>query len=173
MNFQQQGRNISAAGVLKKKTVDMLVTASATKQTLLEYFPHNYYGTSGATMMFWNNSTEMTKSINTSPNCSGLWNVNIGWSGFNLAQPGYAKLGNGMTIQWGSVIASTHMTDYKYFPVAFDNAALIGIACYGYIGASGTGSGFSIIDKFKFLVSHRADNTALVAGAVNWVAIGY
>ena len=169
------GKGMHNFGTLSKKTVPVLTDfAGAKYQTLLEYKPHNYsFGVTSSIMHFWDNSTDLNKNLNTSYNNSGLWTTNVGWSGFNFANPGYAKLGNGLTIQWGTAYGSTHAADYKYFPIAFDNAVLIGVACYGYIAASGSGSGFSMIDKFKFLVSHRTSDTTLLSAAVNWIAIGY
>ena len=103
---------------------------------------------------------------------SGLWVTNIGWAAFNLGKPGYARMSNGMTIQWGNVSGSTSGTDYKYFPVAFNTGTVVGVSSYGIFGASGTGSAFEVIDRFKFLATHRNDASIPVGGLVNWIAVG-
>ena len=168
-------KGINNFGILKKKTTQVISSSAQAKfQTTLEYIPHNYnFGVSSVTMHFWDKASELNKNLNTSYDASGLWNVSVGWSTFNFSNPGYAKMANGLTIQWGVTAGSTSTADYKYFPIAFDNAVLTGIASYGIFGASGTGSAFEAVDKFKFLATHRNGSSVAVTGSVNWVAIGF
>ena len=168
-------KGINNFGILKKKTTQVISSSAQAKfQTTLEYSPHNYnFGVSSVAMHFWDKASELNKNLNTSYDASGLWTINVGWSGFNFSNPGYAKMANGLTIQWGVTAGSTSTADYKYFPIAFDNAVLTGIASYGIFGASGTGSAFEAVDKFKFLATHRNSSSAAVTGSVNWVAIGF
>ncbi len=90
-----------------------------------------------------------------------------------LSNPGYAKLANGLTMQWGHTTSSISSTDYKYFPVAFDNEVFVGLSSYSTLESLGMGTAFQKVDRSRFLLSCRLSNGNLVQGHVPWIAIGF
>ena len=174
LNIPRTGKGIHNWGILKKKTYPLLDNLQGSKQTILEYSPHNYdTGVSSVTMHFWDIESELDMKLNTSFKNSGLWTINVGWDKFSMANPGYAKLANGLTIQWGHIMSSVSNTDYKYFPVAFDNEVFVGLSSYSTIESLGMGTAFQKVDKSRFLLSCRLANGNLVQGHVPWIAIGF
>lgn len=128
LNIESNGRNIHVWGILKKRTFGILESSGATKQTILEYIPHNYgAGVSGAIMHFWNREASLDLNLNTNFETSGFWITNIGWDKFSMSNSGYAKMSNGLTIQWFSASvnkANGYNGTYFNYPIAFDNATL-------------------------------------------------
>ena len=130
-------------------------------------------GILGMSMFFIENSTENSKQLHTSTINSGLWLFEQNWGKFNLATSGYLKMGNGFTIQWGLTASSVNNSDYRYFPITFENTCSVGLASYSSFDSSGQGTSFHKIDKTKFLLGCRLASGEIVSGQVAWVAIGY
>jgi hypothetical protein len=90
------------------------------------------------------------------------------------SKAGYQKLPNGLILQWGEVTESISGTDYKFFPIAFPNAAYAVIVQLnsntlgGY--ASNYGTTVGVVDETKFLLSVGGSFSA--GGAGFYMAIG-
>ncbi len=174
LNIPKSDRGMHDWGILRKKTFEILEDQIATKQTTLEYIPHNYRAGVSSTMLhFWNREASMDLELNTSYEIAGFWVTNVGWDKFSMANPGYAKLANGLTMQWGQITSSVSSTDYKYFPVAFDNEVFVGLSSYSTLESLGMGTAFQKVDRSRFLLSCRLSNGNLVQGHVPWIAIGF
>ena len=126
LNIPQIGRGTHTWGILKKKTRDIITNEFS--QTLLEYIPHDYgAGVSSVTMHFWDKRESLDLELNKSNENSGFWITNSGWNKLSLSNPGYAKLGNGLTIQWFDNYINKdngYNGTYFYYPIAFDNGTL-------------------------------------------------
>ena len=146
LNIPRTGKGVHNWGILKKKTYPLPDNLQGSKQTILEYIPHNYdTGVSSVTMHFWDIESELDLELNTSFQNSGLWTINVGWDKFNMSGQGYMRLSNGLTIQWlsGQVYkANGSGGTYFNYPIAFDNATLnivatdAGEGCHS-VGVSG------------------------------------
>lgn len=108
-----------------------------------------------------------------------IWNdkwkveLNVTSEKIGLSNPGYLKMGNGLIIQWGIMSSSVNNTDYKYFPIAFENAVFMGVSSYSNLDSSGMGTSFQKVDKSRFLLGCRLSNGTLITGYVQWIAIGH
>ena len=174
LNFIQTDRIAHPWGVLKKKTFGIFGHPEATKQTVLEYIPHNYgTGVSSSILHFWNREASLDLNLNTNYEIAGFWITNVGWKDFSMSNPGFAKLSNGMTIQWGHMLSSVNSTDYKYFPIAFENTVFMGVSSYSNLDSSGMGTSFQKVDKSRFLLGCRLSNGTLITGYIQWIAIGH
>lgn len=144
LNIPLIGRGTHDWGILKKKTRDIVVNEFS--QTLLEYIPHDYgAGVNSVTMHFWDRKESLNLELNKSNENAGFWITNAGWSKLSLSSPGYAKLANGLTIQWfGGQAYKANGSGGTYFnyPIAFDNGTLsivatdAGEGCHS-VGVSG------------------------------------
>jgi hypothetical protein len=175
LNIAHIGKGMHDRGIFKKRTFKIFdKNQNATKQNVLEYIPHNYsFGVTSTTMHFWDNMDFLNKELNTSFETSGCWTTNIGWDKINITDSGYAKMSNGLTVQWGKMLSSINSTDYKYFPISFDNEVFMGVASYSSFDSSGMGASFQKVDRSRFLLGCRLSNGNLIAGQIQWIAIGY
>lgn len=129
-------------------------------------------GNDGENMYVWNPSNFSVNYANTCYRANDLGNHQ--WA--SHAGNGYIRLSTGLIIQWGSTGESGHETDYRYFPIAFPNAALSLIiqlnsnTIYGF--AQNVGTITSIVDRTKFVWS-AGGSFNNNAGIAHFIAIGY
>ena len=166
------GSSFMNTGVLFKKTY----TVNGIKRVNLNYINSAMdTGITGMSMFFIDVSSENAKNLHTSTTNSGLWQIEQSWGKFNLSEPGYFKMGNGLTFQWffAQTLASNGDAGTLIsYPIAFDNTVL---TLQGTDGGSGAHTiGANIVDRFRCRVWGRFPSTgALVNSTIRVFAIGY
>lgn len=102
-----------------------------------------------------------------------LWSN--GNSGFMAGVNGYQKLPSGLIIQWGYVAESQHVTDYRYFPIAFPNACCSLVQSFeaSTIGGfeANFGMVYKVVDRTKFLWSGGGNLST--GGYCSFIATGH
>ena len=166
------GSSFMNTGVLFKKTY----TVNGIKRVNLNYINSAMdTGITGMSMFFIDVSSENAKNLHTSTTNSGLWQIEQSWGKFNLSEPGYFKMGNGLTFQWffAQTLASNGDAGTLIsYPIAFDNTVL---TLQGTDGGSGAHTiGANIVDRFRCRVWGRFPSTgALINSTIRVFAIGY
>ena len=166
------GSSFMNTGVLFKKTY----TVNGIKRVNLNYINSAMdTGITGMSMFFIDVSSENAKNLHTSTTNSGLWQIEQSWGKFNLSEPGYFKMGNGLTFQWffAQTLASNGDAGTLIsYPIAFDNTVL---TLQGTDGGSGAHTiGANIVDRFQCRVWGRFPSTgALINSTLRILAIGY
>ena len=174
LNMPLIGKGIHDWGILKKKTLD--IVNNEWKQTLLEYIPHDYgAGVNSVTMHFWNREASLDMELNKSNDNAGYWITNMGWNKLSTTNPRYAKLANGLTVQWfyalGKAVNGAVGTQVN-FPIAFDNTCLIVLT--NDIGNAVHCTAAVAKDRFSCLVwAKRVSIDSLIDSNMAIVAIGY
>lgn len=166
------GSSFMNTGVLFKKTY----TVNGIKRVNLNYINSAMdTGITGMSMFFIDVSSENAKNLHTSTTNSGLWQIEQSWGKFDLSEPGYFKMGNGLTFQWffAQTLASNGDAGTLIsYPIAFDNTAL---TLQGTDGGSGAHTiGANIVDRFRCRVWGRFPSTGeLINSTIRVFAIGY
>ena len=166
------GSSFMNTGVLFKKTY----TVNGIKRVNLNYINSAMdTGITGMSMFFIDVSSENAKNLHTSTTNSGLWQIEQSWGKFNLSEPGYFKMGNGLTFQWffAQTLASNGDAGTLIsYPIAFDNTALTLQGTDG--GSEAHTIGANIVDRFRCRVWGRLPSTgALTNSTIRVFAIGY
>lgn len=86
-----------------------------------------------------------------------------------LTANGYAKLPNGLILQWGTASVTTGTFTNVTFPIAFPNAVLSGTTGTG--NGTATAASYSTIGTYTLTTMQIALNTG--SGTVKWFVIGY